>query len=178
MKAPVPHRFASFLLAATSLLAALPALAAGPLIFSCAADNDLFRVASDNGMALKRCDTPEAAVAAAGEGDGVLLLAGGYPQQTTAVAPEVFAQAARKHLRLYVEYPAALPDTKIDAPRKVKLERAVVVSNTFGPALARMRLLIIHGCHFLPMEAKSPHLVLARVAGYDTAVFGLPDTEV
>jgi hypothetical protein len=178
MKTPVPHRFASFLLAATLLLAALPALAAGPLIFSCAADNDLFRVASDNGVVLKRCDTPEAAVAAAGEGDGVLLLAGAYPQQTTAVAPEVFAQAARKHLRLYVEYPATLPDTKIDAPRKVKLERAVVASNTFGPALARMRLLIIHGCHFLPMEAKSPHLVLARVAGYDTAVFGLPETEV
>jgi hypothetical protein len=41
-----------------------------------------------------------------------------------------------------------------------------------------MRLLIIHGCHFLPMVAKSPHLILARVAGYDTAVFGLPETEV
>ena len=178
MKDHPSRRFAAILLAATAVWSSLPARAAGSLVFSCAADNDLFRVASDNGVVLKRCDTPEAAVAAAGEGDGVLLLAEGYPQQTTAVAPEVFAQAARKHLRVYVEYPAALPDMKIDAPRKVKLERAVVASNAFGPALAPMRLLVIHGCHFVPMEAKAPYLVLARVAGYDTAVFGLPATDV
>lgn len=178
MKHPAPRRLAAFLLVAAATLSGIPALAAGPLVFSCAPDNDLLRVATDNGVALKRVDTPEAAVAAAGEGDGVLLLAGGYPQQTTQVAPEVFARAASKHLRLYVEYPTALPDMKIAAPRKVKLERAVVASNGFGPALARLRILVIHGCHFLPMEAKSPDLVLARVAGYDTAVFGLPESEV
>jgi len=166
------------LLAAAALLSGMPARAAGPLIFSCSASNDLFRVASENGVALQRVETPEAAVAAAGEGDGVLLLADGYPQQTTDVAPTVFVEAALKHLRVYVEYPAELPDTKIAASRKVSLERTVVASDAFGPDLTRMRILVIHGCQFLPMEAKAPELVLARVAGYDTAVFGLPDTEV
>ena len=178
MKEHAPRRFAVFLLAATATLSSIPALAAGPLIFSCSASNDLFRVASDRGVALKRFDTPQAAVEAAAEGDGVLLLADGYPQQTTAVPPDVFAQAAHKRLRVYVEYPASLPGMKIEPSRTVRLERTVVASDAFGPSLARMRILIIHGCHFLPMEAKMPHLVLARVAGYDTAVFGLPESEV
>ena len=176
MKDQAPRRLAAVLVAATALLSSIPALAARPLIFACSASNDLFRVASDNGVALKRFETPEAAVAAAGEGDGVLLLADEYPQQTNPVAPDVFAQAAHKHLRVYVEYPAALPDTKIEPSRTARFERTVVASDAFGPALARRRILVIHGCHFLPMLAKAPHLVLARVAGYDTAVFGLPET--
>ena len=40
-----------------------------------------------------------------------------------------------------------------------------------------MRLLAIHDCHFVETQAKDPHLVLAKVAGYDTAVYGLEDTK-
>lgn len=69
-------------LAACALLSGQAALAE-PLIFACSADNDLFRVASENGMDLKRFDTPRAAVEAAGDGSAVLLLADGYPAATT-----------------------------------------------------------------------------------------------
>ena len=40
-----------------------------------------------------------------------------------------------------------------------------------------MSLLAIHDCHFLEMEAEEPHLVLAKVAGYDTAAYGLQGIE-
>ena len=156
-----------------STLACLPAASAAPLIFSCSADNDLFRVASDNGIALKRFDTPQAAVEAAVEGDGVLLLADGYPAKTTALEAALFHRAAGKKLRLYVEYPSFLPGVAVGAPRGTHWERAVIASDAFAPALAKLRILAIHGCRFVPLEVGNPHIVIGRVAGFDTAVFGL-----
>ncbi|MCY2927867.1 MAG: hypothetical protein NT031_21000, partial [Planctomycetota bacterium] len=52
----------------------------GPLVFSCSPDNDLLSVAAGNGLDVRRFDTPRAAVDAAGLGQGVLLLADGYPE--------------------------------------------------------------------------------------------------
>ena len=49
--------FAPFLAGALAILSGLPVAAAGPLIFSCSADNALFRVASENGMEVKRFNT-------------------------------------------------------------------------------------------------------------------------
>ena len=48
----------------------------------------------------------------------MLILADGYPEKTTAVEPGVFDEAARKKLRLYVEYPAALPDVQVGPPKE------------------------------------------------------------
>lgn len=145
----------------------------GPLIFACRADNDLFRVASGNGIELKRFDTPLAAVDAAGEGAGVLLLADGYPANTTGLDAALFDKAAGKKLRLYVEYPSFLPGIATSKPRGTHWERAVVASDAFAPALAKLRILAIHGCRFVPVKAQAPHIVVGRVAGFDTAVYGL-----
>ena len=144
------------------------------LVFCCRADNDLFRVLSDNGMRCPRYDTPGEAAGKAPAGAGVLILADGYPQQSTVVEPSVLEAAGSKRLRLYVEYPSALPGIELGQPRSVRWERAVVASDFFAPALNKLRILCIHGCRFTPAKAEKPHLVLARVAGYDSAVFGLP----
>jgi hypothetical protein len=53
-----------------------------------------------------------------------------------------------------------------------------VTSDAFGPALEKMRILMINDCHYLPVQAANPHLVLARVSGFDTARFGLPASGV
>jgi hypothetical protein len=37
-----------------------------------------------------------------------------------------------------------------------------------------MRIVAVHDCRFVPFQADAPWLVLAKVAGFDTAVFGLP----
>jgi hypothetical protein len=93
------------------------------LIFSCTADNDLFRVAGENGLAVERFDTPAAAVEAAGAGDGVLLLADRYPDELLALDAGLFRAAAAKKLRLYVESASFLPGIDIGAPRRTPWER-------------------------------------------------------
>jgi hypothetical protein len=172
---------------------ALQAADATPrLVFSAAADNDLYRVLTACGQSCSRYDTPTEAVQKASPGAGVLILADGYPQKTTPLDASVFDEAARKKLRLYVEYPATLPDTQVGQPRVVlesplkhagdasaasMLERVVVSADVFGESLPKMRLLALHDCHFVEVQAEKPYLVAARVAGYDTAVFGIDDVQ-
>ena len=147
-------------------------------IFSCTPDNDLYRVLADCGVRCPRYDNPATAVEAASQGAGVLLLADDYPHGTQSIDATVFEQAARKGLRLYVEYPGSLPSIKLGKPRKTKWERAVITSEAFGADLKPMRIVAIHDCHFLPAEAEKPHMVVARVAGFDTAIYGLPEKDV
>jgi hypothetical protein len=147
------------------------------LLFCCALDNDLYRVMTAGGKSYPRVESPLEGIAKAASGWGVLILADGYPQTTTLLDQAVFDGASKKGLRLYVEYPSSLPGMKIGAPRRTNLERAVVASDVFGPSLARLRLLALHDCHFVETEAAKAHLVAARVAGFDTAVFGLDDVK-
>ena len=136
-----------------------------------------------NAIELMRFDTPQAAVDAAENDDGILLLADGYPNQTTPLDAALFEAAARKNLRLYVEYPSWLPETDLGAITYLKtgeygaiIERTVVASDAFGPELSKLRIMMIHDCHYLPVKADNPHLVLGRVEGYDSAAYGLPSS--
>ena len=157
---------------------------AGPLrlVFCCRADNDLYRVMASGGEPYPRCDTAADAIHAATEGAGVLILADGYPNEATPLDAAIFAQTAAKKLRLYVEYPSMLPNLEVGktptylktGPYQAIVERTVVASDAFGSELKKMRIMMIHDCHYLPVETQNPHLVLARVEGYDTAVYGLP----
>jgi len=171
-------RVGSWLVAVVSVLLFQPASAAGAerqsLVFACRADNDVYRLVAAEGRAYPRFSTAAEAVAAAAEASGVLVLADGYPAKTTPIDQATLDAAARKHLRVYLEYPSLLPGEKIGPPRRVQWERTVVTSDGFGPSLGKMRILAIHDCHFLPVAAERTHLVAARVAGFDTAVFGLP----
>jgi len=49
-----------------------------------------------------------------------------------------------------------------------------VASDAFGPDLERLRILAVHGCRFVPVQAPNAHIVMARVAGFDKAIYGLP----
>jgi len=164
------------LLAAGVIFSPSPLAAAPPpnLVFCCQADNDLYRVVTSDGGKYARYDAPGDAVKAATKGSGVLILADGYPEKTTVIEPAVFDEAAKKKLRLYVEYPSFLPGTTVGAPRGTQWERAIIASDAFAPALAKLRILAIHGCHFVPMKAENPLIGIGRVAGFDTAVYGLP----
>ncbi len=142
---------------------------------ACRADNDLLVVLMNAGVSVARYDTPNDAVENAEAGSPVLILADGYPDTPTPVDDALFDSAAAKSLRVYVEYPAVLPGLELGAPRGIQWERAVVVSDWFGPALDKQRILAIHGCRYLPVEAENPYIVMARVAGFDTAVYGLPE---
>ena len=146
------------------------------LYLSCEKENDLYQVLLENDIQCVQCDNPQQAVAQAEPNAGVLILAGAYPLETTTVTPEVFAKAARKQLRLYVEFPSYLPGMTVGKVQTSALARAVVTSDLFGKTLKPMRIMMINGCRFVAIETEKPHLVLARVAGYDTAVYRLADT--
>jgi hypothetical protein len=151
------------------------------LVFACHPANDLYQVLVVGGHTYPRLDSATEAVAAAAEGGGVLILADGYPQAPTSLDDEVFKAAARKKLRLYVEFPARVPGLELGPVQylgtghyNAVVERTVVTSDAFGPDLLRDRILMIHDCHYLPVQASNPHLVLARVEGYDSLAYGLP----
>ncbi|MDB6038126.1 MAG: hypothetical protein JWM99_1967 [Verrucomicrobiales bacterium] len=146
------------------------------LYLACRADNDLFKVLQGNGIDCVRYDTPDDALAAAVRGAGMLILADGYPEKTTSIPTGFYDKAALKKVRLYVEYPESLPGLAAGSPKSITDERGVVSSDFFGKALPKMTIFTVNGCRYVPIEATSPLLVLAKVAGVDVAVFGLKDT--
>ena len=143
---------------------------------SCNADNDLYSVLKQNGISCTRYDTAFEAIENSPAGGGVLILAGGYPDKTTDLSEKALRLTKTKQLRLYVEFPSSLGDIEIGEPKDIQHERGVITSNFFGNDLDPMRILMIHNCRYVPVKAESPHIVLAKVAGFDTAVFGLNDT--
>jgi hypothetical protein len=152
--------------------------AQGTLFLSCEPGNDLYRILVDNDIPCRRFETPGQAVAQAPASAGVLILGQDYPLAATHIDPALLDEAVRKHLRLYVEFPGHITGIRLGSIQKAPLARCVVTSDLFGEALTPMRILTIHGCHFMTVEHDNPHLVLARVAGYNTAVYGLPPENV
>lgn len=147
----------------------------GPVFLCCSAENDLYKVLSRNGIAVERFESSLEAVSKVSKGGGVMILAEGYPRKVTEVESSVFALAKRKNVRLYVEYPGFLPGMKVGPAKKVEIERAVIAGDFFGSHLGRMRIMAINAKQFVTVDAKNPYIVFARVAGFDTAVYGLPE---
>lgn len=144
------------------------------LTFACEAVNDLYVAVKASGFRCRRYDTPSQAIEKAPPDSGVLLLADGYPAARLAVGPALMRRAEEKRLRLYIEYPESLPGQPDGQAREIVWERVVVSSESFGAALPENRILMLPGCRFTPLPAGKPMLVLARVAGFDTAVYGIP----
>ena len=155
---------------------------AAQLTFACREDNDVYQIVKSSGRYdVKRFDDPAAAIKAARDGGGVLILADGYPTTRTVLPPAT-------HRRLYIEFPE-LPASEI---KTTQWERGVIadphptpgqsaaasrVPHFFGEQLPPMRILALNDCHYVTTDSKSPPLmVIARVAGYDQAVYGLPPT--
>ena len=134
------------------------------------------RVLRASDVPFVRVDTPAEAVAGAPEGGGVLLLAGGYPDTLTAVDSTLYAEAARKRLRLVVEFPVMLPGGPPDSVFAARWERGVTTGDAFAPDLGRHRIVMVHSARVAAFRADTAWLALARVAGLDAAVYGLAGT--
>lgn len=146
------------------------------LTIACAPDNDLVVALQAGGWNPKRYDAPVQAVSAAKPDSAVLILADEYPDRTVQLSPDLFQQVAAKNLRLYVEFPSEVPGLSFASTRKTAWERFVVSSDQLGQKLPKGRLLVAHECMVLPTSVENPLLVVARVAGYDHAIFGIPDS--
>jgi hypothetical protein len=146
-------------------------------IYFCGSErNDLYQLLKREGMAVHRFDSPAEAVGQAGKGMVVCIVADGYPATTNHISPEVLATAKQKALRLYIEYPDALSGISIDnKPVATKLERGVVTAGVFGAGLPPMSILGVNDCHVLSVKVKEPLIVLAKVAGFNKAEYGVSD---
>jgi hypothetical protein len=152
--------------------------ASEPFTFACRADNDLFTILKDAGERHARFDTPDEALRRAKPGSVLLVLADGYPGAASPIDAHFYDAAKAKRLRLYVEYPAMVPGVELAAAKAAVWERGIVSTETFDDELPRLALFSAHGCHYLPAKVANlnPLLVIGRVAGFDSAVYGIPDS--
>ena len=162
--------------ATAAATATAPAPAPPRLTLCCGPGNDLYAALGGAAAGPPRYADPAEAVARASDGSAVLVLADQYPVERTRLDPAAYAAADRKRLRLYVEFPVAIPGVAFGEPRRAEWERLVVTSDAPGLSLPPLRILGAHACTFLPTATPvtDPTIVLARVAGFDTAVYGLP----
>lgn len=142
---------------------------------SCSENNDLYRTLKENNIKCSRYDSPNEAINKAKEGTGVMVLADDYPHKTTLMTDALYKKAKKKGIKLYVEYPSHIPNIEAGEVNGTNWERAVVSSDQFGSKLEKHRILAIHDCRFVTIEADNPDIVVGRVAGFDTAVYGLPN---
>jgi hypothetical protein len=148
------------------------------LTFCGNAKSDLFIMLKKNSFTLNRYDSPEKAIEGAPKGSGVIIVSDDYPTRKTHISSSSIKKAARKKLRLYIEYPGSLPGLNIqDTIIENRIDRGIIVSNDFGNDLKPMSILGINDCHILPVEVDSPLIVLGRVAGFDKAVYGISDVK-
>ncbi|MCL2306088.1 MAG: hypothetical protein FWC43_12160 [Planctomycetaceae bacterium] len=148
---------------------------ASELVFVCNENNDLYQVVNDMAVSSVRFDNAEDAVVTLKTSDAILFLADGYPAATTDLSEEVFRQLNQKQVKAYIEFPGTLPGFGFKPVRRAFRERVVVVEDVFGEKLKPMDVLAIHDCHFVETNVDKPLMVLAGVAGYDTAVYGIDD---
>jgi hypothetical protein len=142
----------------------------------CNENNDLYLTLKENRIPCKIYSTPDEAIKNVRAGSGILILADGYPAQTTRIDPELFEMAKLKNLRIYIEYPSVLPGLIVPAPRQANLERVVVTSDKFDN-LSDRQILTLHSCYYVPVAKDYPLLKIGKVAGFDRAVFGLTENE-
>ncbi len=120
------------------------------LILSCKEDNDLYQALKKNNISCIRYNTPGEAINNAHETTGVLILADGYPAKTTEISDGLYTKAAGKKRRLFVEYPSYVPGLTIEASQSTSLERVVVATGDINN-MAKMQILALHGCNYLPV---------------------------
>ena len=160
----------------TAIILTVTSVYADGLILSCNEDNDLYKSLSSASIQCSRYDSPAEAINSAAVDSSILILADGYPQTQTQISDALYSTAHQKNLKLFIEFPDNVHGLEISGTASTHLERGVVTADIFGPTLSINDLFIIHDCKYVKIDAPNPYLVLAKVAGFDTAIFGLDNT--
>ncbi len=148
------------------------------LVFCGSTENDLYQFLQEEGFTIKVVSSPEDAVSIASEGSAVVIVSDNYPETKVDINQETYSQAKEKQLKLYIEYPTAFPGISIsDDIFHAILERGVVAGNAFEPNLESMSIVGINDCYTLEADVENPLLVLAKVAGFDKAEYGIDDVK-
>ncbi len=148
------------------------------IIFCGSAHNDLYVLLEKEGFPIKRFDAAADGIKAAAKGQAIFIVADGYPAVKTPVSASLLQAARQKNLKIYIEYPAALPNLQIPKePLHTQLERGVITSSSISSQLKPLSILGINDCYVLPVQVQDPLVVLAKVAGLDKAEYGIDDVD-
>lgn len=104
-----------------------------------------------------------------------MLLSESESSSPQLVTQSLLSEARTKRLKLYIEF-AKLPGAGDQKTRTCQWERAIVASNVFGETLSEKRILTIHASPFIEQSSLQPWISIGRVAGFDSAIFGIPKT--
>lgn len=142
-------------------------------------DGDLPQLLIKEGYKLTFYPTVTEALNNASENTGVLLLSEYYPQIGVTLTLEDNAIIDKKNLRVFVEFPEQIEETKKRQCDTLDLER-IVVCDSLSPLLPKMCLLSFNRCvsNHLDDSISSPLLVAAKVAGFNDAVYGIENTPI
>ncbi|RIJ46480.1 hypothetical protein D1614_18910 [Maribellus luteus] len=141
--------------------------------------NDLYQILDKhNQIETILYDSPMKAAKQAAAGDALMIFADEYPAKRAELSAEFFSIVREKKLRVYLEYPSFLPDVELGKTVKADLERAVVNSSFFGGMPDSLDVLSINGLHYIPTNISESYIVAAKVAGFDKAVYGLPEKTI
>lgn len=147
------------------------------MVIYCDESNNLYSIIKRSDVQFSRFDTPEEALYHTGVKDALLILADNYPHEQTRVSDEFYRILKAKNIRAFIEFPSDIPNIKLGDVKKGKHERVVIASNCFKDRIDSLNILAINGLHYIQCETaiESPYIISAKVAGFDSAVFGLPD---
>lgn len=148
----------------------------GRIVISCDKTNDLYTIIKNNNFKHSRYANPKEALSNAKEGDILLILADSYPAELTKTDEDFYHTIEKKNIKAYIEYPSYIPDIQIEKKQSKNKERVVTTSNFFKD-IDSLTILVSNGLHYIDLnkEIKNPLAVAARVAGFNTAIYGLPD---
>ena len=167
-----------FLLFVVSLL--FPGLAIygrqSKIVFSCGKTNDLYTIIKNNSLPCSRYANPEEALKNTREGDILLILADNYPAEQTKTNEELYRKIEKKNIKVFIEYPSYIPQVHFEKIQKTKKERVVIITNFFS-GIDSLSILASNGLHYIDIQTgiDNPYVVAAQVAGFDTAIYGLPE---
>jgi len=148
----------------------------GVIHISCLPSNDLYEILKkQENLIIRLHHSPSDAVNNAKAGSVVIVLSDEYPFERVNLSDDFFKIVREKNLRVFVEYPSFLPNVDLDNPVKANLERAVVNSSFFKGFPDSLHILNVNGLNYIPAHVNNSHIVIAKVAGFDKADFGLPE---
>lgn len=147
------------------------------IVISSDKTNNLYTIIQNSNLDHSWYDSPKKALQNLRDGDVLLILANNYPEERTKIDEEFYRIIKEKRIRTFIEYPSYIPNFGFETVKTATKERVVINTHFFKSELDSLSILGLNGLHYISGETKieSPYIVAAKVAGFDKAIYGLPE---
>jgi len=136
---------------------------------------DIGKILADKGHAFATGGNLGNLINKSPENGAIFAINNDYPAVNLTVSEDTLKKCAEKNVRLFLECPLSAGALTLSEPRAAVYERAVVVAGAFA-GLPEGSLFMPCGAFYYTVNTPvSPLITLAKVAGYDSLAFELPD---